>query len=91
MIELLWLAGTGAATAIGYLKTRQFVRGKLRYVDAVKKPAAPLITGAAAALVAAPVVALLPVVGTISALVFGTGVGVGVAHGAKDTRRLPGM
>jgi hypothetical protein len=91
MIEILWLGVTGAASAFGYIKTRQFVRGRLRFVDAAHKPAAPVIGGAAAALLAAPVVALLPVVGAATAIVFGTGVGLGVHHGSKDSRKLPGV
>lgn len=92
-MELLLQIGiTGAVTAFGYIKARQFVRQRLRFVDAVHKPLAPVVSGAAAALIAAPIVALLPVVGAATALIFGTGVGVGVHHGARDTRRrLPGM
>lgn len=87
---LIWLGATGAATAFGYLKSRRFVRQRLRFVDAAKGAMAPVIAGGAAALIAAPVVWLLPVVGAASAIVFGTGVGVGVHHGAQDSKRLPG-
>lgn len=90
MTELLWLGITGAASALGYLKTRQFVRSRLRFVDAAHKPATPVVTGAAAALLAAPVVALLPLVGAATAIVFGSGIGLGVHHGSKDSRKLPG-
>ncbi len=87
-MELIWLAGTGIAAALGYLKTRRYVRTRLRFVNAVEKPLAPVIAGAAAALVASPVVWLLPVFGGGAALVFGASVGVGVHQGAKDHRRL---
>jgi hypothetical protein len=91
MIDLLFAAGTGAATLFGYLKSRQFVRDRLRFVDAAHKPSAPVIAGVGAALVAAPVVWLLPVVGAPAAVIFGVGVGWGVHHGSRDTRkRLPG-
>jgi len=91
MLELLFAAGTGAATLFGYLKARQYVRERLRFVDAAHKPTAPLVAGAAAALLAAPVVWLLPVVGAPAALIFGIGVGWGVRHGSRDARkRLPG-
>jgi hypothetical protein len=90
-MELLWLGITGAATAFGYIKARQFVRRRLRFVDAAHKPGTPVVSGAAAALLAAPIVALLPVVGAATALIFGTGVGVGVHHGSRDTKRLPGL
>jgi len=91
MIDLLFAAGTGAATLLGYLKSRQFVRDRLRFVDAAHKPTAPIIAGAVAAVIAAPVVWLLPVVGAPTALIFGIGVGWGVHHGSRDARkRLPG-
>ena len=67
MLELLFAAGTGAATLFGYLKSRQFVRERLRFVDAAHKPTAPVVAGAAAAVVAAPVVWLLPIVGAPAA------------------------
>ena len=91
MLELLFAAGTGAATLFGYLKARQFVRDRLRFVDVAHKPVAPLVAGAAAAVVAAPVVWLLPIVGAPAAVIFGVGVGWGVRHGSQDARkRLPG-
>jgi hypothetical protein len=91
MSEFLFLAGTGAVTLFGYLRSRRFVRERLRFVDAAHKPGTPILAGAAAALVAAPVVALLPLVGTPTALIFGIGVGWGVYHGSRDVRkRLPG-
>jgi hypothetical protein len=44
----------------------------------------PVLAGGAAALAAAPIVALLPIVGTATAIVFGASVGVGVASARKD-------
>jgi hypothetical protein len=91
MLDLIFIAGTGAVTLFGYLKSRQFVRDRLRFVDAAHKPTAPLVAGAAAAAVAAPVVWLLPVVTWATAAIFGVGVGWGVHHGSRDVRkRLPG-
>lgn len=88
MLELI-VIGVGAAAAIGgYIKTRQFVRHRLRFVDAIQRPVAPLAAGAVAALAAGPVVWLLPLIGAGTALAFGIGVGMGVAHGARDVRRL---
>lgn len=89
MFELLMLAAAGVATLAGYRKARQFVRGRLRFVDAVQKPAAPVLAGVAGALAAGPVVWLLPVLGGGAAIIFGIGVGLGVAHGARDVKRLP--
>ena len=91
MLELMLLAGTGAVTLFGYVKSRRFVRERLRFVDAAHKPSVPVIAGAAAALAAGPVVWLLPLVGAPTALIFGIGVGWGVYHGSRDVRkRLPG-
>lgn len=84
MMFWLWVGVTGVATAAGYLWTRNFVRRRLRYVEAVKKPVAPLIAGAAAAAIAWPIAGLLPVVTTASALLLGAGVGAGVASGRKE-------
>ena len=41
MIELLAAFGTGAVTLWGYLKSRNFVRNRLRFVDAAHTPVAP--------------------------------------------------
>ena len=86
----LWLAVTGVASAFGYIKSRQFVRKKLRFVDAVQHPYVPFLAGGVALLIALPITVLLPVVGTVSAVLFGMGVGAGVLQGANDVKRLPG-
>ena len=66
--NIIWLAATGAASIWGYVQTRRFMRHRLRYVDSAQKPTAPVIAGVAAAVVAAPVVWLLPIVGASTAL-----------------------
>lgn len=93
MIELLIVGSAAGACAAGYMKVRGFVRRRLRFVEAVQDRKAPLVVGAIATLAAAPVVAVLPILGAGTALAFGAGVGVAVAHGAKDLRKphsLPG-
>ena len=87
MFELLGLIATVAVAAVGYLQSRAFVRRRLTYVDAVQSAGVPVLAGAAAWLVALPVVGLLPLVGGMTAILFGVGVGAGVAAGAKDIRR----
>ena len=82
MIGLGLLLGA-AALAGGFTSARSFVRRRLRFVDAVQKPAAPLIAGVAATAVALPV-ALLPVVTVATAVAFGVGVGAGVASGRRN-------
>ncbi len=84
------LAAAGFATAMGYWQARKFTTNKLRYVDAVHGGMVPVVVGVIAAIIAAPVVWLLPIVGTGTALLFGGGVGFGVASGARDIRRRIG-
>lgn len=90
LIETIALATTLAATAGGHVASRRFVRERLRFVDAAQKRRAPWIAGIAAGLAAAPVVWLLPVIGGGTAILFGLGVGSGVAIGARDIRRGTG-
>lgn len=87
MFGLIGLAVTVAAVAFGYLQTRAFVRRRLAYVDAVQRGGAPVIAAVGAALLAMPVVALLPLVGGGTAVLFGVAVGAGVSSGVKDTRQ----
>lgn len=87
MFELIGLIATGAAGVLGYLQSRQFVRHRLAYVDMVQRTGAPWVAAGAAVVAAAPVVWILPLVGTGTAVLFGAGVGMGVAAGARDVRR----
>jgi hypothetical protein len=89
MLEILGVVAAGAATIGGYVQSRGFTRKRLRFVEAVRSPFAPVIAAVGATLVAAPVVAILPLVGAGTAVLFGAGVGAGVAAGARDSRRLP--
>ena len=77
---------TVAAGAIGFILARNFVRRRLRFVDAVHSIWAPLIAGAVAALLASPAV-LLPLITVTTAIVFGIGTGWGTASGARALRR----
>ncbi len=86
MFEIIALGVAAAAAAGGYIKSRSFVRRRLRYVEAVQKISAPVLAGAVAAVIAAPVVALLPIVGASTAIALGLGVGVGTHAGARDIR-----
>lgn len=88
MFELLAVAIAGASAIGGYIKSRQFVRQRLRFVDAVQRPSAPVVAGAIATLAAMPF-AFLPLIAFPTAIVFGAGVGAGVAAGARDARSLP--
>jgi hypothetical protein len=77
------------ASAIGFILARNFVRGRLRFVDAVRSPFAPFIAGIAAALVTWPAV-LLPLVTVTTTILFGIGTGLGTASGVRALERLEG-
>ena len=87
MLELISVAVAVAAAILGYTKSRKFVGQRLRFTSVVEKPGIGIAAGVAATIVAAPIVALLPVVGAGTALAFGAGVGTGVAVGARDAKR----
>ena len=82
MVELLI---TLAAGAIGFIVARNFVRRRLRFVDGVHSPVAPLVAGVTAGLIAWPAV-LLPLVTLTTAIVFGIGIGLGTSSGARALR-----
>jgi len=71
-----------AALGGGFVGARRFVSRRLRFVDAVQRPAAPLLAGLAATAVALPVAAL-PLVTVGTAVAFGVGVAGGVASGRR--------
>lgn len=89
MFELIALGVAGVAGAYGHIKSRWFVGQKLRYTNIVETPALGLWAGVAATVLAAPVVAVLPIVGAGTAIVIGAGVGTGVALGVKDSKEPP--
>jgi hypothetical protein len=82
----LYLALTVAAAIGGFVIARQFVRQRLRFVDGIHSPVAPFVAGVVAAVIALPV-ALLPIVTTATAAIFGVGAGLGTASGVKALRR----
>ena len=86
---MLGLLIAAAALGGGFVATRNFVRRRLRFVDAVRKPAAPLVAGLAATALALPV-ALLPLVTVWTAAAFGVGVAGGVASGRRAPELPPG-
>lgn len=88
MFELLGTAVAVGAGLFGYLTTKDFAKRKLRFVDAVHTPAAPIVAGVVVALAAAPVVWLLPIVGGGTALLLGAGVGLGVRSASKERHLL---
>ena len=89
MFELIAAGIAGAAGIVGHIRSRKFVGRRLRYTGLVEKPMLGLWAGVATTVVAAPVVAILPIVGAGTAIVAGIGVGTGVALGVRDTRNPP--
>jgi hypothetical protein len=89
MFELLALGIAGVAGVYGHLTSRRFVGRRLRYTTLVEKPALGLWAGVGATVLAAPVVAVLPIVGAGTAIAIGVGVGTGVALGVRDTGEPP--
>ena len=85
-----FLLGSAVAVVLGavsYWQVRNFVRGRLRYVDAIHNPVIPVAAAVGTALVALPVVMLVPFVGVGTAIALGAGVGIGVSAGVRDIRR----
>lgn len=87
MFGFIALVVTLAASWVGFGGARRFVRDRLRYVDAAMSPGAPIMAGVVAALVAAPIVWLLPIITGVTAIVFGVSVALGVRAGANDVKR----
>src|ERR1043165_8519369 len=86
MFATLGLILAGTALVGGYVITKNFVRRRLRYVDAVRRPGAPLVAGAVAAAALLPVT-ILPAVGLGTMLALGVGVAGGAARGRRPPRR----
>lgn len=82
MLELIALGIAGVAGVAGHIKSRSFVRRRLRFTKLVEKPGLGLASGAVVAVAAAA----LPIVTAVPALIVGAGIGSGVALGAKDAR-----
>jgi len=90
VFQFIGFAATVAATVFGYIAARRFVEQKLRYVDSIHTLKAPIVAGVVAALVAAPIVWLLPLVGGGTAIMFGASVALGVSNGSREVRKQLG-
>lgn len=88
MIEFAFLAAAGAGMGISYVRIRDFVRDRLRFVDSAQRKSTPWVAGVGAVLAASPVVAFLPVLGGGTAILFGVVVGAAVKSGQKQVRLL---
>lgn len=84
---LISVVAAMVVAGFGFSAARNFVRGRLRYVDAVNNPLMPIAAGVGACVLGAFVVPLIPFVGLGTAIAFGASVGLGVASGAREIRR----
>jgi hypothetical protein len=87
MAGLIGLGAASVAAGFGYLRSKSFVARRLRYVDAVQSPVAPVVAGVAATALAAPVVWVIPIIGGGTALVFGIAPAVVTRAGVRHIRR----
>lgn len=86
MFELIALGVAGTAGVMGHLKSRKWVRKRLRYTSWVEKPGLGLAAGVVTTIAAAPLVGMLPLLGPGAAMALGAGVGTGVHIGAREAR-----
>ncbi|MCU0621707.1 MAG: hypothetical protein MUC69_09405 [Gemmatimonadales bacterium] len=86
LLGLLPFALTVSAALGVYLFARSFVRHRLRFVDAVRSPFAPIAAGAIAFAVALPF-ALLPFITQFTAAAVGVAAGFGTASGVRSLGR----
>ena len=89
MFGLIAAGIAGASGVFGHIRSRHFVGQKLRYTAVVEKPLLGVWAGVGATVIAAPLVALLPIVGAGTAIAIGAGIGTGVALGVKDSKEPP--
>ncbi|HBU57876.1 MAG TPA: hypothetical protein DEB33_09040 [Gemmatimonadetes bacterium] len=87
MFGLIATVIAGTAGVLVHMKSRYFVRKRLRYTSVVDKPMLGVWVGIGTTIVVAPIVAVLPIVGAGTAIAVGIGVGTGVAMGVKDSKR----
>jgi hypothetical protein len=82
-ISLMLLASAGL---VGFIIAKTFVRRRLRFVDAIYSPLAPMTVGLLAAAVAWPL-AILPIITATTAVIFGIGAGMGTASGVRALKQ----
>ena len=85
--NILSLLITAAAGLFMFGLAREFVRNKLRFVDAVRSPLAPWLAGFGVLLVASPIAVLLPLVTGFTAGIAALATGLGTASGVKALKR----
>jgi hypothetical protein len=85
MLQIISLAIALTAGVFAFGFARGFVRRRLRFVDAIRSPLAPVAAAGLAALVAWPFT-ILPLITGFTAALVGVGAGLGTASGIKALR-----
>ena len=75
-----------AVAMVGFVIAKTFVRRRLRFVDAIYSPLAPLTVGVLMAVLAWPL-AILPIISGTTTVIFGIGAGMGTASGVRALKR----
>jgi hypothetical protein len=87
VFDLLVAGAVGVIAVLGHIRARDFVRHRLRFTSLIERPLLGVGAGIVTTAVAAPVVAVLPLLGAGTAIAVGIGVGTGVGIGAKQARQ----
>ena len=87
LFSLIGLVVTAAGAVFAFGLAREYVRTRLRFVDAVRHPLAPWVTWCVATIILLPIVAILPLVGAGTAILVGGAAGLGTSSGAKALKR----
>ena len=89
-IAILALTVTVGSGLLAFGFARGFVRRRLRFVDAIKSPVAPVLAAVGAAILVMPLT-MLPLIGAVvsgvTAAVVGLGAGLGTRSGVKALQR----
>jgi hypothetical protein len=90
VIASLALTVTVGSGILAFGFARGFVRRRLRFVDAIRSPVAPVLAAVGAAILVMPLT-MLPLIGAVvtgvTAAVVGLGAGLGTRSGVKALQR----
>ena len=86
ILSLIYFGVLAAVGIAGYVISKNFVRRRLRFVDAIQSPLAPIAAGVLAFVVVWPL-SFLPFITTTTAVLAGFATAFGTASGARALRR----
>ena len=92
MLQFLGFALAAALVLYAYTGAKNFVRKRLRYVDAALNKGAPVVAGLGAFVASLPLFAFvpLPFFGLWTSVALGLSIGAGVHVGARDIQSAAG-